>query len=141
MQDEKQTILTRLRSVDPKRLFSSVIVFLFGKPLPLERETSLFILVSALDALMTYVLLRHSAEGRTSYLITEGNAIARYFLYHWGVKGLVTFKFILVAVVTVLAQLIAIRREDIARWILNIGTIVASFVVVYSLWLLFRAAF
>ncbi|NOX53674.1 MAG: hypothetical protein GXP27_04410 [Planctomycetes bacterium] len=123
---------------DPKKALQSLLRTLFGRDLPLERETALFIFVSALDVFMTYVLLRHSAEGRTVHIFTESNAVARYFLNHWGIKGLVMFKFAMVAIVTVLAQLIAMRRLDTARRLLNVATLLVCAVVIYSLVLLVR---
>lgn len=123
---------------EPKKMLRSLFRTLFGKDLPLERETALFILVSALDVLMTYVLLRHSAEGRTAHIFTESNAVARYFLNHWGVKGLIWFKFTMVAVVAVLAQLIAMRRLELARRLLIFATLLVCAVVIYSLLLLVR---
>ncbi|HID22856.1 MAG TPA: hypothetical protein EYP14_10720, partial [Planctomycetaceae bacterium] len=106
-----------------KKTLQSLLRTLFGRDLPLERETALFIFVSALDVFMTYVLLRHSAEGRTVHIFTESNAIARYFLNHWGIKGMVIFKFAMVAVITVLTQLIAMRRLETARRLLTVATL------------------
>ncbi len=125
---------------EPVRWLRAVVRFVFGKQLPLERETCLFILASAIDAFMTYVILRHSADGRTSVVLTEGNAVARYFLYHWGIKGLVAFKFTMVAATVVVAQVIALRRKDLARWVLNVGTGLVCVVIGYSLWLLLRTS-
>ncbi len=41
----------------------------------------------------------------------ESNPVARYFLNHWGVKGLIYFKMAVVAFVCVIAQIVATRRE------------------------------
>jgi hypothetical protein len=100
-------------------------------PLPLEKETVWFILVSALDVFMTYLLIRQPG-------FTEGNPIPAYFLNHWGVKGMVYFKFFMVAFVSVIAQIIARKREDIARRLLQFATVVVAAVVVYSLVLYLR---
>ena len=61
--------------------------------LPLERETSWFILVNALDVFMTYILL--NLEG-----FRESNLIANLVLERWGISGMVYFKFGLVAFIT-----------------------------------------
>ena len=111
---------------------------LFHISLPLERETSLFIMVSALDVFMTYMLLRYSHDGRTNAVIRESNPIAAFFFSRWGMRGMVYFKFGLVAVVAVIAQVVARERIETARWLLNIGTIVVGGVVIYSLILLFK---
>jgi len=98
----------------------------FRKPLPLEHETSLFIFVSALDLFATYALLRSGG-------FCESNAVAAFALAHGGVRGLIAFKFTLVALVTVIAQVIAHRKLETARWILNGGTLLVGAVVGYSL--------
>lgn len=95
--------------------------------LPLETETVWFLIVSVLDFLMTYEML---SSGR----FRESNRVAEYFLNHWGpFKGMLYFKMILVAVVCVIAQIVALKKEHVGRWILNLGTIVTGAVVVYSL--------
>lgn len=99
--------------------------------LPLERETCVFILVNALDVFMTYLLLRTNQPGSSAYVV-ESNQIANYFIAGWGVKGMVYFKFGLVAVVTVIAQIVFTKRPTIARYLLNIGSLVVAGVVIYS---------
>ena len=99
--------------------------------LPLERETSWFILVNALDVFMTFILL---------YLedFRESNLIANLVLEKWGITGMVYFKFGLVALITVIAQVAARKRLALGRWLLNFGTLVTGSVVVYSSYLLIR---
>lgn len=63
----------------------------------------------------------------------ESNPVARYFLDHWGVKGLLYFKMAVVAFVCVIAQIVATKREASGRFLLIVGTIVVSAVVIYSL--------
>ena len=75
--------------------------------LPLERETVRFIFVSALDVFLTYILIRQEH-------FHEGNPVARFFLNHWGLRGMIYFKFAMVAFVAVLAQIIARSRLDTA---------------------------
>lgn len=116
------------RMPDPKR---SPLFFLFRQKLPLESETSLYILVSTLDILMTWILLYRGG-------FVEANPVARFFLEGWGLKGFVGFKFALVCLVCVIAQVIAITRQDIARRILLLGTLVVAVVVIYSFTLLLR---
>lgn len=99
--------------------------------LPLERETCWFILVNALDVFMTFILL--NLEG-----FVEANAIANYVLSRWGIRGLVYFKFAVVAFITVVAQVAATKRLSLGRWLLNFGTLLTGAVVIYSSFLLVR---
>lgn len=105
----------------------------FGGHMPLENETIWFILVSALDVFMTYVLIRQPH-------FREGNPVAAYFLNHWGVKGMVYYKFFMVAFITVITQIIARTRVDIAARILQFATLVVGGVIIYSLTLYLRHA-
>jgi hypothetical protein len=106
---------------------------LFRGKLPLERETCWFILVSVLDIVMTYFLLRKRGQ------FQEGNPVARYYIDRWGIKGMVYFKFGMVTFISVIAQIIALKNRSAARWILVFGTLVVSGVVIYSLFLLVRS--
>lgn len=105
--------------------------FGFRQRLPLEHETALFVLVNVLDFATTYYMLMHRDTGDVSFF--ESNPVARYFLHHWGVRGLLWFKMAVVAFVCVIAQIVATRKITTARLLLVTGTIVVSIVVVYSL--------
>ena len=100
----------------------------FKRQLPLETETTVFILANALDVFVTFVLLNFPQ-------FRESNAAANFFLTHFGIRGMVYFKFAIVALVTVIAQIIATRRLRTARWLLNGGSIVVFAVVIYSIML------
>jgi len=126
------------QSPDDKWNVMALVRLVFGRRLPLERETSLFVLVSALDVFMTYLILRYSAEQRLPLVFTEANAVARYFLHHWGIKGMVLFKFGMVAFSVTVIQIIAMKRLETARWLLNLATLLVCVVVLYSLSLLVR---
>ena len=97
-----------------------------------QQESLLFVLVSAMDVFMTYILLSQSG----SVVFVESNPVARFFIAEWGPKGMIYFKFAMVAFVCVLAQFIARRKPRVARWLLLGATGVVSLVVVYSLRLL-----
>ena len=99
--------------------------FLFTE-LPLETETCFFILANALDVVMTYLLLNHGPE------FQESNGVARYFLDRFGFSGMICFKFVLVAFVAVVTQLIARSHLKTARTVLVAGTAIVGAVVVYS---------
>lgn len=110
------------------------------RKLPLEHETTLFVLVNVLDFFMTYLMLTHQFEDGRRYFI-ESNPVAAFFLYRWGpLKGMLAFKLTIVTVVCIVAQLIATRRLKMARWLLNLGTAVAAVVVLYSLAVFVREA-
>ncbi len=102
----------------------------FRQKLPLETETTVFILVNVLDFAMTWWMLMHRELGMGDFY--ESNPVARYFLDHWGVKGLLMFKMAVVAFVCLIAQIVATKKEASARFLLVVGTIVVSAVVVYG---------
>lgn len=101
----------------------------FSAPLQLEHETALFILVSTLDLILTWVLL-------SSGLFRETNPFAVVFLLGWGLQGLIFFKFGLVIFICLLAQGIASSRLESGRKVLRIATAVIAVVVIYSAGLL-----
>jgi hypothetical protein len=122
----------------PRRDFELLKVWetLFRLPLPLQRESSLFLIVSVLDVLMTCLLLQDltGATGRTIFY--ESNPIARYFFEHWQLGGIVYFKFGMVAFIEIIAHVIAIKKVPVGRRLLDFGTLVVSVVVIYSMLLL-----
>lgn len=101
------------------------------RPLPLETETCIFILVNALDLFMTYILLKNGN-------FVESNGLANSILENFDYRGVVYFKFGVVAVVVTVAQIMATRRVNAARRLLNIGSLVVFGVVLYSAFLLFK---
>lgn len=103
-----------------------------------ESELSWFVLVGALDVFMTYVILRYSGEGRTRNVMIEGNPIARWVLQQWGLQGMVLFKFLMIAIVATIAEVVGKYRPTLGRSLLIIGTAVVGAVVVYSFLLLQR---
>lgn len=110
----------------------------FGGRMPLERETMVFVLASALDVFMTYILLSAGTDRNTRMYFVESNPIARFFLDGWGVRGLIYFKFGMVAFVSIIVQIIATKRLETARWVLRFATTVVACVVIYSLMLYLR---
>lgn len=122
----------------PRDPLSQLFGWVFQRKLPLETETSIFILVNVLDFAMTWWMLMHREMGLGNFY--ESNPVARYFLNHWGVKGLIYFKMAVVAFVCVIAQIVATRREASARFLLLVGTAVVGAVVIYSLRLFLQHA-
>lgn len=103
--------------MDIRRVFSS--------ELPLQTETSFFILANVLDVFMTYILIINGA--------IESNPLANYFLERWGFHAMLVFKLVIVALVCFIAQLIATKRIKTARFLLITGTLLVAAVVVYSM--------
>jgi hypothetical protein len=103
---------------------------LLGK-LPLETETSLYVLVNLLDFFVTYFLLRTPASGNQRFV--ESNPVALYFIHAWGpVKGMLGFKLAIMTIVCVLSQIIALKRLDLGRLVLLFGTVATGAVAVYG---------
>lgn len=117
---------------DDDRRNRSIWHLLLRRQLPLESETTRFIFVSLLDFFLTYLLIRQPG-------FTEGNPIARYFLYGWGVRGMLYFKLAMVAFIAVLVQIIAAYRFETARRLMNLATLIVTGVVIYSTTLLMRS--
>jgi len=108
-----------------------IVTLLFRHQLPLQSETSYFILVNVLDIVFTNVLLRMHAM--------EANPIANYILIHWGFPGMIAFKLFLVACVCLITQLIAVHHLRRARQTLYFGSVIVGAVVAYSAFLLARS--
>ncbi|WP_417749947.1 DUF5658 family protein [Rosistilla oblonga] len=96
----------------------------FFRELPLQSETSYFLLANLLDVFMTYGLLKFGG--------IETNPIANYFLQRWGFDGMIALKMGSVAFVVILVQQIAVRDLTKARRLLIAGTAIVFAVVVYS---------
>ncbi len=114
---------------DNKPVILSILRMILARELPLEAETVRFLIVSIGDIVLTYYLLWGGG-------FTEANPIAGFFINHWGDKGMVYFKFSMVSVVAVIAQIIARKRLETARRLLNFATVVVTIVLLYSLYLI-----
>ena len=76
-------------------------------PVLYENHYTWFVLVSALDIMLTWLVLH--AGGR------EANAIAAAVLQRWGLEGMVVFKFALVVFVIALCEVIGRRNHAAGR--------------------------
>jgi uncharacterized membrane protein len=94
-----------------------------------ESETLIYVLLSAVDLLATYFLLRQNIQNLE---FVESNPVARFFLDRWGIKGMIYFKFAMVALVCVVTQVIARRRPRTARLLLWFAIAVMFYVLIYS---------
>ncbi len=98
------------------------------RKLPLQDQTTMFILINTLDIFMTYVLISLGA--------IEANPIANYFFRQYNFNGLIFFKLVIVAAVCVIAQIVASTSIRKGKSLLNFGSLLVGSVVAYSCWLL-----
>jgi hypothetical protein len=98
-------------------------------PVLYENHYTWFVLVSALDVMLTWVVLH--AGGR------EANGIAAAVLQRWGLEGMVVFKFALVVLVIALCEVIGRRNRaagrQLATWAVAL-TCVPLVIAVGLLW-------
>ena len=128
-QDEANKSPSDLSLEEKSRLRAKGVVdSLFKQQLPLQSETSFFILVNMLDFFMTYLLLNFGA--------IESNPLADFFFKNFGFRGMLYFKLASVTFICILTQIIAKRSLSRARFVLLLGTAIVGFVVIYSAWLL-----
>lgn len=97
---------------------------LFVGELPLQTETSVFILFNVLDIFFTNVLLRSGA--------IEANPIANWVFVAYGFHGMMWFKLAIVAAVCVIAQIVALQKPWLARALLLVGSLLVAGVVIHS---------
>ena len=95
-------------------------------------ETRAYIAMSILDIMMTWFLLAQQT------VFVESNPLAAYFIDHWGPRGMVYFKMVMVAFVCLVVQIISRKRPIVARSILQAGTLIVGIVVIYSAMLYIR---
>ncbi|MFT3880396.1 MAG: DUF5658 family protein [Gemmatales bacterium] len=86
----------------------------------------LFLLVSIADLVMTYFLLSYSPN------FYESNPVANWFFKHWNVAGMTFFKFAVVSFVVVISEFVERRRAGSGKFVLIIGILATTAVVIYS---------
>jgi hypothetical protein len=91
---------------------------------------ALFVALSAVDLVLTWVLLRH-----TGGAVYEGNPIANAFLSQYGWAGMAIFKVTDMLLVTFIVCLLGLFQPSAARRVLSIACIILSVVALYSLYL------
>jgi hypothetical protein len=101
-----------------------------------ETELSWFVLASALDVALTFLVLHYSNSGMTRTPIVESNPVAQWFIAHWGFRGMVGYKLIMTLIVVVIAEVVGRQKPLVAKMLLWGGTIVVGAVVIHSLRLL-----
>jgi hypothetical protein len=124
-------------SYPPQRTshFPVFLKSLASGPGRLRDESTLFVLLSALDFVMTWYLLQYEHPGIE---FSEANPIARYFIYGWGIKGMFAFKCLIVSFVVALCQVIALSDVKAASRVLWLSCAIVAGVVCYSMLLLCR---
>jgi len=108
--------------------------FLGSRPI-LESEISWLLLLSLLDILLTWALLSRGPR------FVESNPVAAWFFRRYNIAGLVAYKFGLIALVVVIAELVERNHEGRGRLVLRVGIIAAAAVVLYSAHLNFKYSF
>lgn len=94
------------------------------RQLPLQTETSWFILINVLDLVLTNILLQRDA--------IEANPLANMVFVHYGFVGMIVFKLVSVLFVCLAAQIIATKSPTKAKWLLWFGCAVVGAVLIYS---------
>jgi hypothetical protein len=103
-----------------------------GRSVLLESEIAWLLLVSILDILLTTALLHRGPQ------FVESNPLAAWFFRRYNVAGLVLYKFVLISAVVVIAELVERIKPGRGRFVLRIGIIAATAVVIYSIMLHLR---
>ncbi|MEJ7594079.1 MAG: DUF5658 family protein [Planctomycetaceae bacterium] len=97
---------------------------------------SWFVLASALDVALTFLVLHYSSNGMTHGTIVESNPVAQWFISHWGFRGMAGYKLLMTLIVVVIAEFVGRQKPTVARMLLWGGTIVVAAVVIHSVRLL-----
>jgi hypothetical protein len=106
-----------------------------ARHLLLESEIAWLILLSVLDVFLTWALLARGPR------FIESNPLAAWVFHRYNIKGLVAYKFLLIAAVVVIAEGVEYAKAGRGRLVLRIGIIAAAAVVVYSVMLNLRHPF
>ena len=101
-----------------------------------ETEVSWFVLASALDVALTFLVLHYSNNDLTHGTFVESNPIAQWFISHWGLRGMAGYKLLMTLIVVVIAEFVGRQKPLVARMLLWGGTIVVAIVVIHSVRLL-----
>ncbi|MDA7978922.1 MAG: DUF5658 family protein [Pirellulales bacterium] len=98
---------------------------LTSKRLPFALETLLLIVLAAADVILTNSLINGGRH-------VEANPIAAWILVTAGARGMAIYKFVLIAIICTLAQIIAIYRARAGLFVMWFGVIAHALVVMYS---------
>ncbi|CAN5348753.1 hypothetical protein BH09PLA1_BH09PLA1_13930 [soil metagenome] len=87
-----------------------------------------FVLVSALDIMLTWVILHVGGY--------EANSLADAIIWRYGLPGLVIFKLVLVTIVVLICETVGRKKHEAARLLLSVGIMLTCMPVVLALVLL-----
>lgn len=91
-----------------------------------------FVLVSAMDIMLTWVILHFDG--------TEVNPIANLVIEHWGMHGAIVFKFSLTLFVIIVCEVVGRHRDRSGRGLAITAVVISSAPVVWSMTLLYAHA-
>lgn len=103
---------------------------------PLDRDMLLYLVVSTVDVVLTYILL----HGDGPWVIVESNPVANFFLATVGFWGMVVYKAFLVGLVIFNCHWIARSRPQTALKVIRFAQLAVTVVVAYSMFLLWNYA-
>lgn len=109
----------------PPSMPESPLTFRSIPPLRYPYIYAMFVLVSSLDIVLTWLVL----DQHGGY---EINPIAASVIAHWGLPGAIGFKFSLTLFVIVICEVISRQRERTARRLARWSVAVSAFPPVYT---------
>ena len=107
---------------------------IFRQRIPLPMETLAFVALNLADVVLTHALLVDDPAVRRY----ESNVVAAAWIELAGTAGMVAFKFVLVAIILVICQMIHKYRPPVARRLLNFMCMLVAVVICYSLALILK---
>lgn len=88
------------------------------------------LLLSAMDIMLTWVILHFGGR--------EVNAIARHVIDHYGLNGVIIYKFVLILFFILVCEVVGSMREPTGRMLSKISVAIASIPIIWSMLLLSR---
>jgi hypothetical protein len=96
-----------------------------------------FVFLATLDIFLTYLILNPvlfaSDLSMSRSRGGEANALASWIFQHWGLPGMVVFKFMLVLLVIVICEVIGRRKEETGRRVAEWAVAISAIPVVVAL--------
>ncbi len=96
-----------------------------------------FVFLAALDIMLTYLILHPVLFSHDPFMTeprgAEVNALADWIIQRWDVPGMVAFKFLLVALVVVLCEIIGRHKQETGRRIAEWAVAITAIPVILAL--------
>lgn len=86
------------------------------------------LLFSSLDVILTWLILNFGGR--------EVNPIARRVIDHWGLNGMIVYKFVLITLFILICEVIGSHRDSTGQTLSRVSVVIAATPVVWSLVLL-----